>query len=221
MRGGALTPLPERRSTVDDFVVVLNAGSSSLKFCAYSRPQGDAAGGSPAADRLRASARRRASPRGTAPASRSSTKRSAKRSRDARGRARCAGRVVAQAVSGTRGLSASVIASSMAARTFPIRSSSRPMSSTRLRALVPLAPLHQPHNLAAIDAVTARLPHVPQVACFDTSFHRGHAPVADLVPLPKEIRDARRSALRLSRLVVRVHRLGAAAGRAERSRAAA
>ena len=60
----------------------------------------------------------------------------------------------------------------------------------RLRALVPLAPLHQPHNLAAIDAVTARLPHVPQVACFDTSFHRGHSAVADLVPLPKEIRDA-------------------------------
>ena len=78
----------------------------------------------------------------------------------------------------------------MAARTFRVRSSSRPTSSTRLRALVPLAPLHQPHNLAAIDAVTARLPHVPQVACFDTSFHRGHSAVADLVPLPKEIRDA-------------------------------
>jgi acetate kinase len=57
-----------------------------------------------------------------------------------------------------------------------------------LRALVPLAPLHQPHNLAAIDAVSERLPDVPQVACFDTSFHRGHQPVADVVPLPLEIR---------------------------------
>jgi acetate kinase len=56
-----------------------------------------------------------------------------------------------------------------------------------LRALVPLAPLHQPHNLAAIDAVSARLPGVPQVACFDTSFHRGWPAVAELVPLPRQI----------------------------------
>ena len=59
-----------------------------------------------------------------------------------------------------------------------------------LRALVPLAPLHQPRSLDGIDAVSERLPGVPQVACFDTSFHRGHAPVADLVPLPREIRRA-------------------------------
>jgi acetate kinase len=59
-----------------------------------------------------------------------------------------------------------------------------------LRALVPLAPLHQPHNLAAIDAVAERLPDVPQVACFDTGFHRGHEAVADVVPLPPEIRNA-------------------------------
>jgi acetate kinase len=57
-----------------------------------------------------------------------------------------------------------------------------------LRDLVPLAPLHQPHNLAAIDAVTERLPDVPQVACFDTSFHRGQPAVAQLVPLPEDIR---------------------------------
>jgi acetate kinase len=59
-----------------------------------------------------------------------------------------------------------------------------------LRALVPLAPLHQPYNLAAIDAVAERLPGVPQVACFDTSFHRGQPPVAQLVPLPREIASA-------------------------------
>jgi acetate kinase len=58
-----------------------------------------------------------------------------------------------------------------------------------LRALIPLAPLHQPHNLAAIEAVAERLPGVPQIACFDTSFHCGHAAVVDLVPLPKVIRD--------------------------------
>ncbi|HTO70675.1 MAG TPA: acetate/propionate family kinase [Myxococcota bacterium] len=57
-----------------------------------------------------------------------------------------------------------------------------------LQALVPLAPLHQPQNLAALDAVEKRLPGVPQVACFDTSFHRGHAEVVQLVPLPRELR---------------------------------
>jgi acetate kinase len=51
-------------------------------------------------------------------------------------------------------------------------------------------PLHQPHNLAAIEAVSERIPGVPQVACFDTSFHRGQPAVAELVPLPREIRDA-------------------------------
>jgi acetate kinase len=56
-----------------------------------------------------------------------------------------------------------------------------------LRHFVPLAPLHQPYNLAAIEAVFARLPGVPQVACFDTSFHRGQSAVAELVPLPREI----------------------------------
>ena len=59
-----------------------------------------------------------------------------------------------------------------------------------LRELIPLAPLHQPHNLAAIDAVSERLPGVPQVACFDTSFHRGQPAVAELVPLPADIRRA-------------------------------
>jgi acetate kinase len=59
-----------------------------------------------------------------------------------------------------------------------------------LRTLIPLAPLHQPYNLQAIEAVAERLPDVPQVACFDTSFHRGQPAVAELVPLPKDIRDS-------------------------------
>ena len=50
-----------------------------------------------------------------------------------------------------------------------------------LRQLVPLAPLHQPYNLAAIEAVGERLPDVRQVACFDTSFHRGQPEVATIV----------------------------------------
>jgi acetate kinase len=64
-----------------------------------------------------------------------------------------------------------------------------PKVMAELRALAPLAPLHQPHNLAAIEAVSDGLPDVPQVACFDTSFHRGQSAVAQLVPLPAEIRS--------------------------------
>jgi acetate kinase len=56
-----------------------------------------------------------------------------------------------------------------------------------LHELIPLAPLHQPYNLAAIETAFERLPGVPQVACFDTSFHRSHPQVADLVPLPKDL----------------------------------
>lgn len=58
---------------------------------------------------------------------------------------------------------------------------------TELQELVPLAPLHQPYNLAAIEAVFHRLPDVAQIACFDTGFHSGHSQVADLIPLPISI----------------------------------
>ncbi len=53
-----------------------------------------------------------------------------------------------------------------------------------IEALVPLAPLHQPHNIAAIRAVAAQAPHVPQVACFDTAFHRRQPAVAQEFALP-------------------------------------
>jgi acetate kinase len=55
----------------------------------------------------------------------------------------------------------------------------------RLAALVPLAPLHQPHNLAGLDAAATAFPGVPQVACFDTAFHRSHPWEADVFALPR------------------------------------
>jgi len=54
-----------------------------------------------------------------------------------------------------------------------------------LERLVPLAPLHQPHSLAAIKAVARRAPQLPQVACFDTAFHRTQPPLAEAFALPK------------------------------------
>ncbi|MGH8736480.1 MAG: acetate/propionate family kinase [Burkholderiales bacterium] len=57
----------------------------------------------------------------------------------------------------------------------------------QLEALVPLAPLHQPHNLAAIRRLAALRPGLAQVACFDTAFHRGQTHVAQAYALPPEI----------------------------------
>jgi acetate kinase len=56
-----------------------------------------------------------------------------------------------------------------------------------LARFVPLAPLHQPHNLAPIRAVQEHFPGVVQVACFDTAFHRGHPEVADRYALPEAL----------------------------------
>jgi acetate kinase len=56
-----------------------------------------------------------------------------------------------------------------------------------LDALVPLAPLHQPHNLAAIRAVSAAAPDLPQVACFDTAFHATIPAVAQAFALPRTL----------------------------------
>jgi acetate kinase len=58
---------------------------------------------------------------------------------------------------------------------------------TKLREFIPLAPLHQPHNLAGIEAMRAALPGVPQVACFDTAFHRSQPAIAQLFALPRRI----------------------------------
>ncbi|WP_374572036.1 acetate/propionate family kinase [Phenylobacterium sp.] len=61
-----------------------------------------------------------------------------------------------------------------------------PATIAKLEALTPLAPLHQPHNLAAVRAVAALRPDIAQVGCFDTAFHRGHAPEVDRFGLPRE-----------------------------------
>ena len=57
----------------------------------------------------------------------------------------------------------------------------------RLERFVALAPLHQPHNLAPIRSLLANFPTLPQVACFDTAFHRMHDAVADYYTIPHEL----------------------------------
>lgn len=171
---------------MDDYALVLNAGSSSLKFCVFQRPAGKA---------WRLEARGQIEGIGTSP--RLSVKNADGNMlvnqdvavRDGRGaidalavwlRSKYGGsRVVAVGHrvvhGGTRFTGPTVV---------------NPEVLAELRNLVPLAPLHQPHNLAAIEAVYERLPDVPQVACFDTSFHRGQPPVAELIPLPHDLRQS-------------------------------
>ncbi|HEX9050542.1 MAG TPA: phosphoketolase [Anaeromyxobacter sp.] len=60
----------------------------------------------------------------------------------------------------------------------------------RLQTFVPLAPLHQPHALAPIRLVRALDPALPQVACFDTAFHRSMPPVAERFALPEALHEA-------------------------------
>jgi acetate kinase len=59
--------------------------------------------------------------------------------------------------------------------------------ATDIESLTPLAPLHQPHNLAGVRAAQAAFPGVPQVACFDTAFHRTMPEVQQRFALPDEL----------------------------------
>ncbi len=60
----------------------------------------------------------------------------------------------------------------------------------QLEEFIPLAPLHQPHNLSPIRLLFERIPDIPQVACFDTAFHSGQPQLAQLYALPQEITES-------------------------------
>jgi acetate kinase len=69
----------------------------------------------------------------------------------------------------------------------PVRIDARVLAT--LEKFVPLAPLHQPNNLAPIRLLLERNPQLPQVACFDTAFHRGQPEIAQMFALPKSLHD--------------------------------
>lgn len=60
---------------------------------------------------------------------------------------------------------------------------------SQLRELCPLAPLHQPHNLAGVEMMSTLRPDVIQIACFDTAFHANHEPLFTEYALPQTMRD--------------------------------
>jgi acetate kinase len=174
---------------MDDYAIVVNAGSSSLKFCIYRRPQS----GGWALD-----SRGQVEGIGTSPRLRVSDGQCHSLADSALDR-----RVVPDATSALEAVATWLrshygpsrilavghrVVHGGARFTGPARVT--PEVVNELRALIPLAPLHQPYNVAVIEAVSVALPDVPQVACFDTSFHRGRPEVAEIVPLPKNIRDA-------------------------------
>jgi acetate kinase len=70
----------------------------------------------------------------------------------------------------------------------PVRIDASVMAA--LKKLVPLAPLHQPHNIAPIEFIAAAAPNIPQVACFDTAFHRSQAALAQEFALPRDLTAA-------------------------------
>lgn len=70
----------------------------------------------------------------------------------------------------------------------PVRVDERVIAA--LERLIPLAPLHQPHNVAGLKAIAAAAPDLPQVACFDTAFHRTMPAVASALALPRHLSEA-------------------------------
>jgi acetate kinase len=70
----------------------------------------------------------------------------------------------------------------------PVRVTRQVLSD--LEKLIPLAPLHQPNNLAPIRLVLESMPEVPQVACFDTAFHHTNPVVSQMFALPKKLTEA-------------------------------
>ena len=171
-----------------DYALVLNAGSSSLKFCVFHRPEGED---------WRLESRGQIDGIGTAPRI---------SARDGKGEILTDQKLDSEVHDQRDALDA--LASWLrfmyggahvvgvghrvvhGGKRFTGPTVITPEVLNELRKLAPLAPLHQPYNIAAIEAVSKRLPDVPQVACFDTSFHRTQSEVAELVPLPREIREA-------------------------------
>ena len=169
---------------MDDYALVLNAGSSSLKFCVFQRPPGEG---------WRLEARGQIEGIGTSPrlsvkdANGESLAKQDVSVRDGREAVNALAAWLRSKYGGARvvGVGHRVVHGGARFKGPTILS---PQVLEELRELIPLAPLHQPYNMAAIEAAFERLPGVPQVACFDTSFHRGQPAVSELIPLPLELR---------------------------------
>jgi acetate kinase len=170
---------------MNDYALVLNAGSSSLKFCVFCRPMGQ---------RWFLEARGQIEGIGTSP-------RLSAKGADGKLIANDQlGREVGDSRAAIDALGSWLRSTYAGARVLAVGHRvvhggthyAEPTIVTAevvadLHTLVPLAPLHQPYNIAAIEAIFDRMPSVPQVACFDTSFHLEHPQVANVIPFPRDL----------------------------------
>jgi len=167
---------------MSDCVAVLNAGSSSIKFALYRADQGlglmfrgqiEGIGTKP---RLRVldDGRRTVAERSWEPAAldhRAATEEILRTGRSLIGDARIHA-VGHRVVHGGTDFGA------------PVRLDAQVVAA--LERLIPLAPLHQPHNLAPVKVIAQAVPNLPQVACFDTAFHRSQPVLAQSFALPRK-----------------------------------
>jgi len=170
---------------MNDYALVINAGSSSLKFCVFRRPVGE---------KWLLECRGQIEGIGTSP--RLSAKGSdgsllakdelGQEIRDCRAAIDALGSWLRSKYTNARLLAVGhrvVHGGTIYAGPTVVT----PKVIADLHTLIPLAPLHQPYNLAAIEAIFERTPDVPQVACFDTSFHLRHPQIASVLPMPREL----------------------------------
>jgi acetate kinase len=173
---------------MDDYTLVLNAGSSSLKFCVFQRAH---------EKKWEVAARGQIEGIGTSPKLSAKNDQGETLVKQDLGSAVVDGNAAIEALGSwprSKWAGARVLGVGHRVVHGGVRFA-QPVVLTRqilkdLSELIPLAPLHQPYNLAAIEAIFNRLPDVPQVACFDTGFHAGHSQLASLVPLPSSLRQS-------------------------------
>ena len=173
-------------TATDEVVLVLNAGSSSVKFCAFARSRGG----------LERGLRGQVSGIGTAPylVARSGGELVADRSLggDAPSHADALGILLDFLRGELHGARIVGVGHRVVHGGLEFMAPTRVDAGTlrRLERYIPLAPLHQPHNLAAIRLMLQQLPGVPEIACFDTAFHRTIPEVAQLFALPPRFAEA-------------------------------
>jgi len=186
-------PAGEADGRPEPVLLVLNAGSSSVKFAAYTAPagrvtgsgQGRRPGPSEPAERLRGQLD------GIGGPARLAVRGEPPRPVEAGDHAAALDAIVSLLAGRLGGSPVAAVGHRIVhggtAHAAPVTIDDRVLGE--LEALVPLAPLHQPHNIAGVLAARRAFPGARQLACFDTAFHRGHPFVNDAFALPRKLYD--------------------------------
>ncbi|MBI1215003.1 MAG: acetate/propionate family kinase [Alphaproteobacteria bacterium] len=166
-----------------DCIIVVNAGSSSVKFSLFSKTE-----------KLDLLATGKVADIGDAPvfsATSAETERETRESLPAASTHEQALRHILQYIEAQKHGAVSLAAHRIVhgGTVFAKPCAITPEVLEQLRALVPLAPLHQPHNIAAVEILGRLMPDMPQIACFDTGFHAGRSALFDSYAVPESLRE--------------------------------